>query len=352
MRKLLLFLTLSAALPSLAAVSFTDPRWKIAAKESRVEQFLGRESLFLRNGIAWLDGETLRDGVIEVDIAAPADAGFHGVAFRAVDRENYEHFYLRSHLSKEPDATQYLPVFNGLSGWQIYSSARYTLPAEVVADRWVHVRMAVRGQRLEVSVDGQPLVFPQMVRPLSGGMIGLTAQAGPAHFCNFEFHAMDDPPMPQSIAGGDGAKPDTMEPGTIAKWRVSTPFPESKIDSIDAKSLQWGDVDAGSNGIANLAMLRRRDDANNTVFASTTIRSASAKALRLRFGFSDRVVVFLNGRPIYRGNDRFQTRDYRFLGTIGLFDELVLPLRAGDNELRFAVSEDLGGWAVIAQVVN
>ena len=58
------------------------------------------------------------------------------------------------------------------------------------------------------------------------------------------------------------------------------------------------------------------------------------------------------GRPIYRGNDSFQTRDYRFLGTVGLFDELVLPLNRGDNKLWFAVSEDFGGWAVTAQIVD
>jgi hypothetical protein len=31
-----------------------------------------------------------------------------------------------------------------------------------------------------------------------------------------------------------------------------------------------------------------------------------------------------------------------------LFDELILPLKRGDNELWFAVSEDFGGWAVTA----
>ncbi len=52
----------------------------------------------------------------------------------------------------------------------------------------------------------------------------------------------------------------------------------------------------------------------------------------------------------YRGNDAFQTRDRSFLGTVGLFDELILPLKRGDNELWFAVSEGFGGWAVVAQL--
>jgi hypothetical protein len=97
-------------------------------------------------------------------------------------------------------------------------------------------------------------------------------------------------------------------------------------------------------------MLRQRDNERNTVFAAVTLRADDAHPVLVRFGFSDRVRVFLNGRPLYRGNDKFQSRDYRFLGTVGLFDELILPLQRGDNELWLAVSEDFGGWAVTAQL--
>jgi hypothetical protein len=54
--------------------------------------------------------------------------------------------------------------------------------------------------------------------------------------------------------------------------------------------------------------------------------------MRIRFCYSDRVAAFLNGRPIYRGIAQFASRDARFLGAIGLSDELDLPLHAGDDE--------------------
>ena len=60
--------------------------------------------------------------------------------------------------------------------------------------------------------------------------------------------------------------------------------------------------------------------------------------------------VFLNGRLLYAGKAGFGTRDPEFLGIVGLFDELALPLRRGPNELWFAVSETFGGWAVTADV--
>jgi hypothetical protein len=46
------------------------------------------------------------------------------------------------------------------------------------------------------------------------------------------------------------------------------------------------------------------------------------------------------------GNDGFGTHDPDFLGIVGLFDQLTLPLKRGPNELWFAVSETFGGWAI------
>jgi hypothetical protein len=79
------------------------------------------------------------------------------------------------------------------------------------------------------------------------------------------------------------------------------------------------------------------------------IRSDRARTVRLDLGFSDRAVVFLNGRPLYRGDDGYRTRDYRFLGSIGWWGSLYLALEPGDNELVVAVSEDFGGWGVQAR---
>jgi hypothetical protein len=64
------------------------------------------------------------------------------------------------------------------------------------------------------------------------------------------------------------------------------------------------------------------------------------------------VRVYLNGRLLYSGNDTFLSRDYRFLGSIGYFDALYLPLRQGENELLMAVSEDQGGWGVQAKIAD
>ena len=69
----------------------------------------------------------------------------------------------------------------------------------------------------------------------------------------------------------------------------------------------------------------------------------------MAIGFSDRCKVYLNGRLLYAGSNGFMSRDYRFYGTIGFWDELFLDLQKGNNEVTIAVSEDFGGWGVEAR---
>ena len=142
--------------------------------------------------------------------------------------------------------------------------------------------------------------------------------------------------------------------GLIPEWHISDKFDEkslkdpSKLPAL-IKERKWGKKIAIEEGIAaNISRIIERYDntSNNTVFAKIEI-TTNKEALELfEFGYSDRVVVILNGKPIYQGNNRFQSRDYRYLGTIGLFDAIYLPLKKGKNTLLLAVSEDFGGWLV------
>src|SRR5262249_4049589 len=108
-------------------------------------------------------------------------------------------------------------------------------------------------------------------------------------------------------------------------------------------------LDAEPNGLADLSRVNGIREDCNTVLARATIRSDRARTARMDFGFSDRAAVYLNGRPLYGGDDTYRSRDYRFLGSIGWWDSLFLRLVTGDNELAIAVSESFGGWGVQAR---
>jgi hypothetical protein len=121
-----------------------------------------------------------------------------------------------------------------------------------------------------------------------------------------------------------------------------------ELAAADKQALTWTRLACESTGLANLARVQGAREGRDTVFVRLTIRSDTRQVKRVRFGFSDEVRVYFNGRLIYGGSDVYQSRDYRFLGTMGLYDELYLPLDVGDNEVWFAVTENFGGWGVRA----
>ncbi len=58
---------------------------------------------------------------------------------------------------------------------------------------------------------------------------------------------------------------------------------------------------------------------------------------------------------LFSVQDTFRSRGYRFLGTMGFYDDVYLYLNKGKNELWMAVSEDLqfkGGWGYKLKIKN
>jgi hypothetical protein len=344
------------ALAALAASAraqqpFDTAAWTISAAESRVEPNRGRSALLLRDGAAWLRGSRFQNGTIEFDIAFSDVPGFPGIAFRAATHDDYELFYLREDVSG-PHATQYTPVLHGLYAWQIYSGPAWEGTTRWTYDRWVHVKLVVSGSRAELDVDGDSVqVIPRLRGPQGAGEVGIFAGTGAVRFANFVVRPEQAPPV-----GGATLATHDSTPATIVRtWRVSTTFAESLLTGVrDLAAVpgpaKWSTLDIEERGIANLARLAGNGSGRNTVVAAVTITSDRARTVPVRFGFSDRVRVYLNGRMLYAGNDGFGTHDPEFLGIVGLFDELALPLKRGPNELWFAVSETFGGWAITADL--
>jgi len=330
-----------------------EGNWRIDAFEHRFERFEGREGLYLRGGTAWLEGPDIQDGSIRFDLHATDVLGFYGVAFRARDGANYEHIYVRPFLSENPDATQYTPVFNGTSGWQIYTPPKFAGPLEIPTNRWVAVEIRFREGRAALFVEGERIVYPELQHEVASGAIGLTSSAAPARFANVV--VSDEVPRPIEVPEYDAVE---LPAGLVTEWSLSRPVaeervnPPSRLDRGWLHGLDWLDAGPAERGIVDIARSRERSPETNTVLAAFSVTSNVERDVRMQFGFSDRVVVYLNGRPLYRGSDSWASRDYKFLGTIGLWDEVILPLEPGENEVVLAVSEGFGGWGVTARLVD
>ncbi|ELS01786.1 hypothetical protein Xen7305DRAFT_00014920 [Xenococcus sp. PCC 7305] len=341
-------------------IPFDSDRWEITASQSKVEEYLGQPSLLLKGGLAVVKDSEFTDGIIEYDVALEKTRGFMGAVWRVQDLGNYEKFYMRSHQSGNPDANQYTPIFNDVAGWQLYNGEGYSAQVEYDFDQWIPVKIVVSGKNAEIYIQDmeQPVLFVnELKRDIKSGQVGLFVEDyAPGHFANFRFTATNNPPLKLT--------PTLLEEapeGTIRSWSVSNSFDEKTLDSKfilsqdDKQNLTWNKLVTENSGLANLARVQGVEPDKNTAFARITINSEQEQVKKLSFGFSDRIKVYLNDKLLYGGQDSFRSRDYRFLGTIGYYDELYLPLQKGKNELWMAVSENekiRGGWGLQARLEN
>ncbi|MEZ5424846.1 MAG: hypothetical protein R2747_01155 [Pyrinomonadaceae bacterium] len=334
------------------AIPFDSDRWEIKAAESKMIEHLGRPSLFLKGGQAIVKDSRFTDGVIEFDITFTGERGFMGAIWRVQDEENFEEFYLRPHRGGFFDANQYQPVINGCTAWQLYVGDGFAAPVAYQFNRWIPVRIAVSGANAEVYIDDMetPALFiGELKRETKEGKVGLNVgNFAPAYYSNFRFA-----PMTNLKLKGRANEKKSLPAGTVENWMVSGLIEERSLEGkhlltdSDKQKLNWKKLGIETEGFANLARVQGIEKDRKTAFARLSIRSDKEQIKKFKFGFSDRAKVYFNDRLIYGGDNFYMSRDPRFLGTIGLFDELYLPLKKGDNELWIAVSEEFGGWGVM-----
>jgi glyoxylase-like metal-dependent hydrolase (beta-lactamase superfamily II) len=339
------------------SIPFDDERWQIEAVEFERIDYLGQKALKIRGGAAVLPEMNITNGLVEFDMAVSKERGFAGFLFRLQDDRNFEHFYIRPHQSGNPDANQYTPVFNGVSAWQLYHGEGYSAPVNYRYDEWMHVKVIFAGTQAKVYIDSDKPVlhFTDLKRGTLGGAIGLnSANISTVHFANVKVTPLANAYAFPSL----NTAPTEPADGTVTSWQVSDAFDGTTLKGVTrlgnahTKGRSWTELAAEPTGITNLAEVQGRADGKDTVFARVVVPARSATVKDLAFGYSDAAMVFVNGQLIYQGNNGYLTRDYRYLGTIGLFDHVALPLKKGDNEIWIAVTEAFGGWGVMATITD
>lgn len=321
-------------------IPLDSPRWDRRGATLEPARHLGRDCFLVENWTV-TDLEPV-DGTIEIEFAVGPERAFPGVGWRLRDDENYESFFVRPHQVGNPDAIQYTPVSNGISSWQLYHGPGFWAPIPFPIDEWFTIRVVFAGSRADVYVadmDEPALQVRELKRPVGPGRIGIASGGPPIHVAGFAY-GEETPLRP-------APPPLPVVEGSVPAWEVSDGFPENADDPFAGRT--WTRLEAEPSGLADLSRVSPIRGDRNTVLARTTIRSDRTRAVRMDFGFSDRAVVYLNDRPLYRGDDTYRSRDYRFLGSIGWWDSVYLPLDSGDNELAIAVSETFGGWGVQAR---
>ncbi|MHA7820317.1 MAG: LamG domain-containing protein [Erythrobacter sp.] len=332
----------------------TGPGGGIAVKQEN-----GREILTVARTGVMLGGVEFSEGVIEFDVRFPDRFGFGGLVWHASEDGRMEYFYLRQHKSGQPDAGQYTPIRNGLTSWQIYTDRNGIAPFSYAHEGWNRLRLVVVGDSAEIFFNGstEPMLhIADLAADTGNGGIGFRS-SGP--FGEFSFANLVIRPLaPGEGLVGAPAEVPAPPPGVIARWSVSQAFDESAIAGqielpAELSGLgTLGTVAVEPFGIADLSRLAGPDEGSDTVLVSTRITAERAKRVRLAFGYSDRVRLFLNGELVFDGVAGWRSRDHFFLGTIGFSDAAVLDLDAGENTLTAAVSETFGGWGFAGAIAE
>jgi sugar lactone lactonase YvrE len=330
-------------------VDFTSDRWTVFA--GKPGEFLGRPAF---QGFAVLKDVQIENGVLEVDIAAvDREQTYPGFAFRIHGADTYERFYVRPHRSKlYDDVLQYSPVVNGVTGWQLYAGDGYTALADFPSGEWVHVRLEFKGSQARVFIGDSEepgLEIYELYHPSAPGGIGVQGTTdGTAWFSNFRYReddtlVFDPPPRKESM------------PGVIRDWEVSQGFAAMSVDLEDCRALlpsvTWQPVSTeDARGLVDVARyVRPLPTEPSVVLARTVLRADAPKTMEIGFGYSDGVTLFLDGRLLYSGASGYRVRDGSFLGIVGYFDSVYLPLHEGENELTLMLTESFGGWGFMAR---
>lgn len=315
----------------------------------------------MTEGFALIKDSNFTDGIIEYDIALDTARMYTGVMWRVQDPPpagNYEWFYLRPQHLGHLDATQYVPVTNGIASFQLYFGEGYNAAVTYPMNEWIHLKLVVSGKQAEVYLQNMdtPALFMDLKREIQPGKVGITLEGAVdpaiAHFANFNVTDLKNPPL-------KGTRTPKIAPeGTIMSWQRSNSFDSKSLENKfrlttqDKEALNWTELTSEPDtGLLNLARLLSVEAGKDAVFVRTTLVSETEQIKPLRFGFSDKVYLYCNDQLLYSGNGTFNLRDDLFRGTVGLFDTVYLPLKRGENELWLAVSEeDLGGWGVQAKL--
>ena len=330
--------------------------WDIRAQSYRIESYRGQEAIYLHGGTMTLKDVEFDDGVIEFDLFLKEEQAFPGVLFRRNQESgDAELFYVRPHQSGNPDANQAAAVINNITPWQLYYGEKYSFRYEYKYNDWTHIKLLVKDDKAQVFLDfsEEPHLSWYLFSDSKRGRVALRGgNRSGFHIANIK--VSEESP---ELSKFNPIDRDPIE-GLIQEWEISDMFEEKLLDDLNnldvvLRERKWqGKISVEEGVAANISRIQNVRDGTkrNTVLARVIIDSSEDQLKLFEFGYSDRVVAVLNGKPIYLGTNKWRSRDYRYLGTIGLFDGIYLDLKEGKNELVLAVSEDFGGWLVTGRI--
>ncbi len=339
----------SNAQDSATKINMVSTNWDLP-KEATFERFDNRETLLLKGGRAMVKNLNFTNGTIEVEVYANSMRSFAGITFRR-QFNNMEEVYMRMHKSNQADAVQYTPIFNNESNWQLFREYQAQVSFKNVG--WNTLRIEVNNSTAKVFVNDEKVMYIDDLRTdHTSGEIGLFALFT-NRFSNFCITHEDE------AAVNENAGKNPADPNIISQWEISKAraFKEEYINFDDFLEEQYETVKTEESGLLLISKHLKKSASGNFeaneeeyTIATTSIYAESSETRLFSFDYSDKIIVFLNGEPIFRGDNSFRAKGVQYMGHIDLnTNKLYLRLEKGENKLHCVVIDKANGWGLIGK---
>jgi hypothetical protein len=346
----LLIFQLATAQGSEIKVDMVASNWNVS-EETTFEKFDNRETLVLNGGRIMVKNQKFANGTIEVEVYANTIRSFAGITFRR-QNNNMEEVYMRMHKSNQVDAVQYTPIFNNESNWQLFRENQARVSFKKTG--WNSLRIEVNNQSAEVFVnDEKGMTIDKLRTEQNTGEIGLFALFS-NRFSNFKFTAKD---------AVERAKKDSsvsVDPTIITKWEItkSKPYKAEDIHFENFLKEEYITVETEASGLLPISKYIKKSSSGNFeqnkedyIVASTTVQADRYETKLFSFDYSDRIIVYLNGKAVFKGNNAFRTKGIQYMGHINInTNKLYLQLEKGENKIHCVVMDKANGWGLIAKL--
>lgn len=336
-----------------AIIDFDSDHWHLG-DNAQIIQFGGRKALA---GTAYVKDADVLNGTLEVDLWTTGERNFGGFMFRVQSFDEYEWCWLRTHKTNGEiqDGIQYAPTFKGVSCWQLNGGPGGMSPVNVPKNEWVHLRMELRDDTAKLYVKDMTkpaMVMDHLQLGLKKGSVGLHANSARGlYFSNFTYRVDENaktvPPETR-----------TAPPNVLARWLLSSSYQVPDFDAIASYPAQklseikrWIVPDVDASGLVNITKYHGRTGGPpDCAILKTSIDAEQDKRVKMNFGYSDAVTIFLNRVPLFWGNSAYRSRNMAYGGWISFNDAVYLDLKRGRNELVIVTAEDFGGWGFQAKL--
>jgi hypothetical protein len=331
-------------------VDMTDANW-ILPKNAVFETFDQRETLLLRGKRALVKGLQFTNGTIEVDVYANTKRSFGGIFFRK-QNGNMEEVYMRLHKSSQVDAVQYTPIFHRESNWQLYRE--YQAQITFKNEGWNRLRIEVNNETAEVFVNDQKaLTIDHLRTEQSSGEIGLFALFT-NRFSNFKVTPKN------TVKNKTKNKENPIDSTIIRKWNITKaiPYTAETIDVKDFKKQTYRTVTTEASGLLPISKYVKKpvsgnfeQNKENYCIAYTTITAEYDETKLFSFDYSDKIIVSLNGKVLFKGNNSFRAKGVQYMGHLDINSNTIyLPLKKGNNTLHCVVIDKANGWGLMGKL--